>query len=67
VEQVLQCDKPPVKPYLKVRISTLVHDQGSSSLAGGGWRGSRSSSVTTSRQALLQGQGQYSSSWSRVK
>jgi hypothetical protein len=35
-EQVLQCDQPPVKPYLKVRVSTLVHDQGSSSLAGGG-------------------------------
>jgi hypothetical protein len=38
-EQVLQCDQPPVKPYLKVRVSTLVHGQGSSRLAGRGGGG----------------------------
>jgi hypothetical protein len=65
-EQVLQCDQPPVKPYLKVRVSTLVHGQESSSLAIGGG-GSSPPVRPASGQALPQGQGQYSSSWSRVR
>jgi hypothetical protein len=47
-EQVLQCDQPPVKPYLKVRVSILVHGQESSRRR----RRSRSSSVTSFRSSL---------------
>jgi hypothetical protein len=49
-EQVLQCDQPPVKPYLKVRVKTLIHGQGQ--VFRRRRRGNRSFSVISLRSSL---------------